>query len=205
MTQYQTPTPELFDYTPRQIEIITCSAKLFQKKGYLATSIRDISETLSMTSAALYYHFKNKEEILLAIMKIALKNLYNDVSQAIEKEDPADVWGQVRAAVRTHLSNSLANQDFSFVVLTDLRHLSTEAREEVVRMRDEYEQIWDGVLAKGQAQGLFKKDVDLDLMTLLTFGAINLAISWYKPSGTYSPDEIADSFLALIGRGVLAD
>src|SRR5215475_7493216 len=37
---------------------------LFTEKGYDATSLREISERLGVTKAALYYHFKSKEEIV---------------------------------------------------------------------------------------------------------------------------------------------
>jgi len=38
--------------------------ELFTEKGYDATSLREISERLGVTKAALYYHFKSKEEIV---------------------------------------------------------------------------------------------------------------------------------------------
>ena len=194
---------EKIDRTPRQIEIILCATHLFHQKGFLATSIRDISDALDMTSAALYYHFKNKEEILVAVMKIGLQNLYQEVCQAIEQEDPLDIWAQLRAALRTHLHNTLKSQEFAFVLLNDIRHLSPIWREQIIAMRDAYEAVWDQLLAKGAKQGLFRQGIDLDMLPLLTFGALNLVISWYKPSGTHSPDEISDAFLDIIGRGIL--
>ena len=66
-------------------EIIIASAKLFRKNGYLATSIRDIGDALGITSAALYYHFKNKEEVLLAIILRALKEIRQAVETAVSK------------------------------------------------------------------------------------------------------------------------
>src|SRR5688572_16798393 len=37
---------------------------LFTEQGYDATSLREIAEQLGVTKAALYYHFKSKEEIV---------------------------------------------------------------------------------------------------------------------------------------------
>lgn len=204
-----TQSPELpysnLEMTPRQLEIMVYAAQLFHQKSYLSTSIRDISEALNITSAALYYHFKNKEEILLAIMKLGLINLHSVVQIAIATEAPDDIWNQVRAALRVHLRNSLENQSVAYVILHDLRHLTPLGREQIIAMRDSYEAMWDTMLEKGKAAGLFRPDIDLGMLTLLTFGAINLAISWYNPKGTYSPDEIADQFLQLIGTGVLKE
>jgi AcrR family transcriptional regulator len=43
--------------------------RLFTEKGYDLTSLREIAEELGVTKAALYYHFKSKEEILESIVK----------------------------------------------------------------------------------------------------------------------------------------
>lgn len=189
------------EVTRRQSEIIIEAARLFREKGYLATSIRDISEALEMTSAALYYHFKNKEEILLGIMNVGLDGLLEAVGVAIANE--STVWEKIRAALEVHLEISLAYQDFAFVLLKDLRHLSPEWQGAIIEKRDRYDGLWDKMLSEGQAAGIFRSNVDLELLRLMTFGAVNLVISWYKPSGTYRPQEIADAFLNFIGEGVL--
>ncbi|MFR0358307.1 TetR/AcrR family transcriptional regulator [Streptomyces sediminimaris] len=49
--------------------------ELFAEQGYEKTSLREIAERLDVTKAALYYHFKTKEEILVSI--------FEDVSQPI--------------------------------------------------------------------------------------------------------------------------
>lgn len=184
----------------RKEQIIRESARLFREKGFIATSIRDISESLQMTSAALYYHFKNKEEILLAIMIISLEGLIESVKTAVDAEE--DAWNKIRSAFRTHLRGSLDNQDFAYVLLKDLRHLSPEWQAHVVAKRDQYDEFWDDMLENAQKEGLIKADVDLEMFRLMTFGAINLVISWYKKTGRYSPEEIADIFLKYLAEGI---
>ncbi|WP_392671405.1 TetR/AcrR family transcriptional regulator [Streptomyces sp. LN785] len=43
--------------------------ELFAEHGYEKTSLREISEKLDVTKAALYYHFKTKEDILVSIFE----------------------------------------------------------------------------------------------------------------------------------------
>ncbi|MFF7854250.1 TetR family transcriptional regulator [Streptomyces sp. NPDC007904] len=50
--------------------------ELFAQHGYEKTSLREIAERLEVTKAALYYHFKTKEEILVSI--------FEDLSRPIE-------------------------------------------------------------------------------------------------------------------------
>ncbi|MEU9400718.1 TetR/AcrR family transcriptional regulator [Streptomyces sp. SID4985] len=57
--------------------------ELFAEQGYEKTSLREIAERLDVTKAALYYHFKTKEEIIVS--------LFRDLTQPIE--DLIE-WGQ---------------------------------------------------------------------------------------------------------------
>ncbi|MEU4658017.1 helix-turn-helix domain-containing protein [Streptomyces sp. NPDC023723] len=51
--------------------------ELFAEQGYEKTSLREIAERLEVTKAALYYHFKTKEEILVSI--------FADLTQPMEQ------------------------------------------------------------------------------------------------------------------------
>ena len=64
--------------------ILDAAIDLFAEVGYDKTGIRHIAARLGMTSAALYYHFRNKEEILVALAE--------DICAKIEQlDDPRDV------------------------------------------------------------------------------------------------------------------
>ena len=47
--------------------ILDTALELFNEQGYDATSLRELAERLGVTKAALYYHFKSKADILLAL------------------------------------------------------------------------------------------------------------------------------------------
>lgn len=53
----------------RREEIMTGALRLFTSKGYLNTTTQDIIEDLKISRGLLYYHFKNKEHILLCIVE----------------------------------------------------------------------------------------------------------------------------------------
>ncbi|WP_193514367.1 TetR/AcrR family transcriptional regulator [Streptomyces griseoloalbus] len=57
--------------------------ELFAEQGYEKTSLREIAEHLDVTKAALYYHFKTKEEILVGI--------FEDLSRPMEE---LIAWGR---------------------------------------------------------------------------------------------------------------
>lgn len=63
-TPQQQPQPRRGD-TRRRIQQV--ALELFAEQGYEKTSLREIAERLDVTKAALYYHFKTKEDILSSI------------------------------------------------------------------------------------------------------------------------------------------
>jgi AcrR family transcriptional regulator len=184
----------------RNWEILGKAARLFRERGYPGTSIRDIGDALGVTSAALYYHFKNKDEVLLGIMEQSLKEVQQRVGDAIEGvQDP---WDRIRTALKTHLDVSLQYQDHAIVLLNELRHLQPEGRAKIIAERDRYDAMWTELFEAAKREGLIREGVDLHLLRLMTFGAVNLVVTWFNPKGPYDPNEICEQFLSYIGKGV---
>jgi AcrR family transcriptional regulator len=48
--------------------ILAVASELFTEQGYEGTSLREIADRLDITKAALYYHFRSKEEILQGLL-----------------------------------------------------------------------------------------------------------------------------------------
>lgn len=59
----------------RKAEILDASMKLFTEKGYLQTTTQDIINQVGISRGLLYYHFKNKEEILYILVEKSVKPL----------------------------------------------------------------------------------------------------------------------------------
>src|ERR1700681_238631 len=56
----------------RRKELLRVSARLFREKGFDGTTIRDISAAAGMHSGSPFYHFKTKQDILVAVMEQGL-------------------------------------------------------------------------------------------------------------------------------------
>jgi len=68
--------------------ILAVALELIAQKGFAATSTREISERLGFTKAALYYHFRSKQELLLALMRPILDHLAGVVEAGETHEGP---------------------------------------------------------------------------------------------------------------------
>ena len=64
-----TPASEARSRTDTRARIQQIAVELFSEHGYEGTSLREIAEHLGVTKAALYYHFKSKEDIILSLVE----------------------------------------------------------------------------------------------------------------------------------------
>lgn len=67
--------------------ILEIAAPIFNKNGYAATSMRDITEATALTKGAIYGNFKNKEELAIAAFRFTVKKLMKDIAKHLNLSD----------------------------------------------------------------------------------------------------------------------
>lgn len=164
------------------------SIELFFKKGYFATSISDIAKGTGIQKASIYYHYASKEELLFSILKSTMEDLTEYLKNSLAGIE--DVEKRMRAAVHSHVRFHLERQKENFIANSELRGLTSEHYKEIVKKRDEYECIFQGIIEEGSKKGVFAgvdvKILSYAILTLCTAGA-----SWFKPEGRLTSDEVA--------------
>ena len=157
--------------------MLDAAAKLFANKGYRETTMRDIGAEVGMQAGSVYYHFKSKEELLLAVYAIAVDGIEAQLLDAIEGvEDP---WRRLEVAVVTHLETILDRDDYSSVMIGVTPDKAEDIVADLVALRDRYEsrfkQIIDALpLARG---------TDRRLLRLMLLGALNSTRHWHRQGG----------------------
>jgi TetR/AcrR family transcriptional regulator len=174
------------------------SAQVFNLRGYAGTTLDDIARALDVTKAALYYHVKNKEEILFLCHQLALDIAMDGFRQAWAVPLPPDE--QLRIAL-THYIEAMADQLKGTVVLLDQGALSPRLHARIVEGRDEYERALRGVIAKGIEVGVFAP-CDPKIVGFALLGALHWIPKWYSPTGDRSAREIAAQFADYLVRGL---
>lgn len=95
--------------------ILEVALELFSRQGYEGTSIRDIAERMSITKAAVYYHFRAKEELLADLLTPATARVscvleeHGPVDDAAERRDLVTALIEVVAEVGPHVVVMLAD------------------------------------------------------------------------------------------------
>src|SRR5258708_10097014 len=90
-------------------EILRTAARLFQQRGYDATSMNDVAAALKLSKGGLYHHFQSKDEILFEIMNHAMEITQERVLDPVRGiADPAD---RRRALIRLRIAVVLSPRD----------------------------------------------------------------------------------------------
>jgi AcrR family transcriptional regulator len=182
----------------RRGELLRSAAKLFRRKGFDATSTRDIAAAVGMRSGSPFYHFKSKGALLYAVMEEGMRSAIERQQQALQRAEQAtpDIAGQLRILIRNHFDVLLGpGSDFVPVMLYESRSITPRQRAALAQLQSEYEAPWNPVLDALHASGQLKADVKL--ARLLMFGALNWSAQWYDRRKGATLDELADAAIAL--------
>ena len=181
--------------------IAEAAAELFAWKGFGATSLNDIAEALGVTKVALYYHVKNKEEILRLIYLMVLHMAEEPLRRIVESElPPAE---KLRRAVEHHISLTVNTSPAIKVFYREQAHLTGPFAREILLREKDYERYFEQIIQEGIAQGVFKADFDPQVITFGLLGMCHWLSQWYKPSGRYTHQQIASMFLDMVEGGLL--
>jgi len=175
--------------------MLKTAAALFSRKGYEATSTREIATLLRIQKASLYYHIESKEDLLYTICKSSLEQIQQDAEAALQNvQDPLE---RVRTLVRAHIESMLRDQDKHSATLSEMRALSKDRLADVIAFRDAYEDRVRAVLHEAQKAGALRNDIPVKYLCLHLLGLINRVEIWYRCTGPLSPAQLGE-VLALI-------
>lgn len=178
----------------RRMELIRAAARLFRDQGYERTTVRDLGNAVGLQSGSLFYHFRTKEEILVAVMALGITATTEQLAIALGQAK--NTHDKLAALFHVHLHSLLGdNQAALEVMLYEWRSVSDNAKPGLIILRDRYEALWQDVLDQAAAEGLVKQDTRLLRRTLL--GSLHWTVQWYRDSGDLSVSELAERMLAL--------
>jgi AcrR family transcriptional regulator len=181
----------------RRRQLMKAAAKLFRRKGFDATSTRDIASAVGMHSGSPFYHFKSKSELLYALMEEGMQSALDRQGQVLVADDaPAR---QLKRLIRSHFDTLHGpGRDVIPVMLYESRSLTPRQRAGIAKLQRDYEAAWMPSLQALHANGQLRADAHL--ARLLIFGALNWSVQWFDARKQASLDEITDAAMALFIR-----
>lgn len=152
------------EFNEKQVQILESAEQLFADKGYSGTSVRDIAQDAGVNIAMISYYFGSKEKMMEALfeyrsgeMRIRMENLIREKELSPMEKLGVMVDEYVKKFWRNRKLHRIILREYSFS-RNELLHRRIHAiRERQFRMMQE-------IVAQGQEQGVFRKDVDVPML-----------------------------------------
>ena len=169
-------------------------------RGYHATSVDDIAQTLRMTKGSLYYYFKNKEEILYVCHDHTLDLLLRALKDIQAGDESAQ--DKLRSVVVAFVMLMTEELHGTAAVTLDVKELSAPLRRKITAKRDRFDRAVRRIIRQGVDEGVFRS-IDVKFTTFAMMGAINWIPHWFDPSGKADARAIGVAFADFFVAGLL--
>lgn len=187
-------------------EILRTAARLFQQRGYDATSMNDVAAALKLSKGGLYHHFQSKDEILFEIMDHAMQITEERVVNPVRAITDAEE--RLRALIRLHIEVVLSPRDREITVMLHENHpLPPSLRRRINSRKKDYVHFLENLMAevqKSRRPGAARGKVEPRAAAFALLGMINWIYQWYKPEGGLQAQNLIPQFTDLIFGGIFA-
>jgi TetR/AcrR family fatty acid metabolism transcriptional regulator len=185
-------------------QIIEAAVRVFARNGYYNSRVSDIAREASVASGTIYLYFKTKDDILVTLFREKMAAWVAHARERISGE-PNPV-AKVRRLVALHFDVLERDPALAEVVQVELRQGHKFFRGASAHEVSAYFELIGSVLEEGQAAGVFRDDVPVNVATKVLFGAMDqMATSWVLGKRKYQLTDTADAVATVFLRGVTVD
>jgi AcrR family transcriptional regulator len=181
-----------------QDAVLNAAVRLFNERGYDATSMFDIAESLGITKSSVYHHISGKEQLLQMAMDRALDGLF----EAAEEVGDLDLPALDRLERLIRRSVLVLAERFEFVTVLLRVRGNTAVEQHALARRREFDALLTKLVKQAQIEGSVRQDVDPATAARLLLGMVNSLTEWYKPRPGRGADAIAGTVAAIAFDGL---
>ncbi len=187
-------------------EILRIAARLFQQRGYDATSMNDVAAALKLSKGGLYHHFQSKDEILFEIMDHAMEITQERVLNPVR--GIADPEERLRTLIRLHIEVVLSPRDREITVMLHENHpLPPSLRKRINSRKKDYVHFLENLIAEVQREAHRSRRASSRVTpraaAFAVLGMINWIYQWYKPEGELQAHNLVPQFTDFVLGGLL--
>jgi len=183
-------------------EILRAAARLFQQRGYDATSMNDVAAELKLSKGGLYHHFQSKDEILFHLMEHAMDITQERViNPVMEVDDPE---ARLRKLIQLHIAVVLSVREREITVMLHENHpLPPPLRKRINARKKDYVHFVEGLIADVQRARNSRGNVSPRAAAFALLGMINWIYQWYRPEGALQEEQLTKQYTEIFFAGAL--
>ena len=169
----------------RRAEIMDAAMILFMEKGYTNTTTQDIVDKVNISRGLLYYHFKNKEDILYCLVEQYSDRLLKDIYIIAYDEDKTAIE-KIRSFIDVTIisSENISAEGTVLQKTVDLEENQYMLDKLSHKLVEKFTIYFEKIISQGIAEKVFSVKYPLEtaefLMTAYVFASNNISIRYLK-------------------------
>jgi AcrR family transcriptional regulator len=167
----------------KQLQLLDTAEELFSRKGFDGTSVRDIADAAGINTAMISYYFGSKEKLMEEIFERKTLNIREKVDHLL-KDDSLDPLEKMYSLVDMYIDGILQRKTFHRILLCEqIINQNPIIITLVDRMKAKNSEYINDLIRLGQKKGMFKKNIDIPMMTNTLIGTVShtlINLDFYK-------------------------
>lgn len=169
--------------------LLDTSSMLFATRGFTTTSIHEVADAMGIEKASLYYYIKSKDDLCYQIIRSAHENMLREVTRALEGVSGAEA--RLLCLIVAHVTVLLEHKNWLAVANEQINFLDAKKRDEIVALRDTYEEMVRQILCDAQKASVLRTDIPVRYLGFALLGMITHIYPWYEEEIDLEPRALA--------------
>ena len=177
------------------------AAELFAASGYTASSLSQLARRARLSKPGIYYHVRDKEELLFRICESTMAALLRSAqSAAARARDPVT---KLRRVIGAHADHYWDHSWDLVILFGQRRYLSPARQRRIIALERVYLDLVRGIIRDGVGKRVFRR-VDPTVAAFSLFAILNTLDGWYERKGALRPKDLVRQIERLYLGGLVA-
>lgn len=186
--------------TIRMDPVLAGATRVFVRRGFHATTMREVATEAGLSVAGVYHHYPSKERILVAVLDLTMSEITwrVQVARSEGRDDEESFSLMVESLALFHAVRA----DLAFIGASEMRALGPQERARITGLRDDVQHALDRQADACIAAGCFEAEGARTKLRAIATMCTSLP-SWFRPDGPLDASSVARSYaryaMALMG------
>ena len=185
----------------RHDAILRAATRVFARHGFFTAQVADVAREAGVAAGTVYLYFKSKDDLLASIFERTMRTAIDEGRAALA--GVADPLSRLTAIAKLHLERLGRDRDLAVVFQVELRQSTKHMERFSSTLLREYLGIIRAVIADGQAEGVFRRDLKATTVAKILFGALDeMATNWMLSRRRYALAADANAVIDVLVGGL---
>ncbi|MFO8084753.1 MAG: TetR/AcrR family transcriptional regulator [Desulfobacterales bacterium] len=182
--------------------ILEAAVKVFAQQGFYQSTIAQIAKEAGVADGTIYLYFKNKDDILVQFFTFKTKQVFDRFRKIVKKDSAAEE--KLKKLIQRHLEEFQRDGNMAVVYQAETRRNSPVVKEQIRQMSKMYLEIVAKIVEQGQAEGSFRRNLNMGLVKRYILGAVEEVINtWILSGGKHDLVATAEPLVDLLINGIV--